>query len=65
MDRSLRSCYWCGREVGNRRAQARCGWNVVGEGLGDLRGDRRGVHHVGHREDYAVRCAVGRGRGID
>ena len=65
MDRSLRSCYWRGREHGNRRAQARYGWNAVGEELGDLRGDRRGVHHVGHLEGCTVSCAGGRGKGID
>lgn len=45
--------------------QARCGWHAVGEVLADLREDRRGVHHVGHREDCTVRCVVRRGRGID
>lgn len=65
MDRSLRSCYWSGREDVNRTVQTRCGWNAVGEVLGDPKGDRRGAHHVGHREDYTVRCAVDRGRSID
>lgn len=62
---SLRSCYWSGREGGNRTVQTRCGWNAMGEVLGDPKGDRRGAHHVGHREGCTVRCAVDRGRRID
>lgn len=38
---------------------------MVGEELGDLRGDRHGVHLVGHLEGCTVSCAGGRGKGID